>query len=167
MKKREKMPKVRVTKHGNTYIPPINELPKPLYINCPECGETWTGYKEQMDCEFLAHWQAEWTTKRRKILGVTVEDTYDQYICPECGCGFEVLDKSKRTYDVSEKLFEGVTIVAAGSFVLAIITSAANLLANDGPKCKWISAFALFGIFLASSLVLIWLNWLDTKDLND
>lgn len=167
MKKREKLPKVRVTKHGNTYIPPINELPKPLYINCPECGETWTGYKEQMDCEFLAHWQAEWATKRQKILGVTVEDTYDQYICPECGCEFEILDKSKRTYDMSEKLFEGVCAVMAGSLVFSIIISAANLLASDGPMCKWTIVFVLLGIFLASSLVLAWLNWLDTKDLND
>ena len=161
MKKREKMPKVMVTKHGNTYIPPINELPKPLYINCPECGETWTGYKDQMDCEFLAHWQAECTTKRRKILGVTVEDTYDQYICPECGCGFEVLDKSKRTYDVSEKLFEGVCVVTGGSLILSWSESAANLLTDDGPKCRWIIAFAILGIFLASLVVCIWLNCLD------
>lgn len=167
MKKREKPPKVRVTKHGNTYIPPINELPKPLYINCPECGETWTGYKEQMDYEFLAHWQAEWTIKRRKILGVTIEDTYYQYICPECGCGFEILDKSKRTYDVSEKLFEGVCTVMAGSLVFALIITATNLLASDGPMCKWTIAFVLWGIFLASSLALIWLNWLDTCGLHD
>lgn len=167
MKKREKMPKVRVTKHGNTYIPPINKLPKPLYVCCPECGETWTGYKEQMDCEFCAHWQAERVTKRRKILGVTVEDTYDQYICPECGCGFEVLDKSKRTYDVSEGLNETVSTVVAGSLVLAICISAANLLAPDGPECRWIIVYVLLGILLASSLALVWLNWLDTKDLND
>ena len=167
MKKREKMPKARVTKHGNTYIPPINELPKPICINCPECGETWTGYKEQMDCDFLALWQAAWTTKRRKILGITVEDAYDQYICPECGCEFEVLDKNLRTYGMSEKLFEGVCTVMAGSLVLALCVSAANLLANDGPTFKWIIALVLWGIFLASLLVLVWLNWLDTKDLND
>ena len=167
MSKREKPPKIRVTKHGNTYIPPINELPKPICINCPECGEVWTGYKEQMDCEFLAHWQAKWTIKRKKILGVTVADTYDQYICPECGCGFEVLDKSMRTYGVSEKLFEGVCVVMACSLIVAIGVSAANLLANDGPKCKWLIDLVFLGIFLASSMVLVWLNWLDTKGLND
>lgn len=167
MKKREKPPKVTITKHGNTYIPPINELPKPLCINCPECGETWTGYKEQMDCAFLAHWHAKWTTKRRKILGVTVEDTYDQYICHECGCGFEVLDRNKRTYKMSDGLFVGVCSVMACSLVSVIIISAVNLLANDGPIFKWTIILALFGIFLASLLVLIWLNWLDTKDSGD
>lgn len=167
MKKRIKPQKVRITKHGNTYIPPINEIPKPLYINCPECGETWTGYKEQMDCEFLAHWQAEWTTKRRKILGVTVEDIYNQYICPECGCEFEILDKNLRTYDVSDGLIEGVTTVVAGSLVLAICISAANLLANDGPEYRWILVFVLLGIFLASLLVLVWLHWLDMCGLHD
>lgn len=167
MKRHEKPPKNRVTKHGNTYIPPLNELPKPLYVCCPECGETWTGYKEQMDCSFLALWHAEWATRRQKILGITIEDTYDQYICPECGCEFEALDKSKRAYDVSEKLFEGVCTVMACSLVFAIIISAANLLASDGPACKWIIVFVLLGIFLASLSVLVWLSWLDTKDLND
>ncbi|MBR5299061.1 MAG: hypothetical protein IKU36_02295 [Bacteroidales bacterium] len=167
MKKREKMPKIMVTKHGNTYIPPINELPKPLYINCPECGETWTGYKEQMDGEFLANWKAELTTKHRKILGITVEDTYNRYICPECGCEFEVLDRNLRSYDVSEKLFEGVCVVMAGSLALAIIVSSANLLASDGPMCKWTIALILWGAFLASLMVLVWLNWLDTCGLHD
>lgn len=167
MKKRSIPPKIRVTKHGNTYIPPLDELPEPFYICCPECGEAWTGYREQMDCEFLANWHVGLTTKRRKILGITVEDTYDRYICPECGCGFEVLDKKQRSYDVSEKLFEGVCTVMACSLVFAIIISAANLLASDGPACKWIIVFVLLGIFLASLSVLVWLSWLDTKFPND
>jgi predicted RNA-binding Zn-ribbon protein involved in translation (DUF1610 family) len=167
MKKREKPPKVRVTKHGNTYIPPIKELPKPLYVCCPECGETWTGYKEQMDFVFLSLWKPKMTAKRRKILGITVEDSYNQYICPECGCEFEVLDRSKRTYDVSEKLNEGVCGIGALSLVLAIIISAANLLTNDGPKCKWMIVLVLLGIFFASGFTFIWLCWLDTKDSGD
>jgi predicted RNA-binding Zn-ribbon protein involved in translation (DUF1610 family) len=167
MKKREKPPKVRVTKHGNTYIPPIKELPEPLYVCCPECGETWTGYKEQMDFVFLSLWKSKMTTKRRKILGITVEDSYNQYICPECGCEFEVLDRSKRTYKMSDGLFVGVCSVMACSLVSVIIMSAVNLMANDGPIFKWTIILVLLSIFLASSSVLVWLNWLDTKDLND
>ena len=129
--------KVTVTKHGDTYIPPISELPEPFYLNCPECGETWCGYEPFKDEELCKDWRGHVIKKSKMRLGITVDDYFVAFTCPECGCEFELSSRESRYYHVSEKLFEVVASIAFLAFLFAGIIAASCWLAihvNGDPR---------------------------------
>ena len=160
--------KVRVTKHGDTYIPPISELPEPKTVSCPECGETWCGYDPGSDVEFCKGWSARVVKKSKTRLGITVNDYFVTFACPECGCEFELTKRELRYYNVSDKLFEAAVTITFLAFIFAGMIAASCWLAVHasgdprGTDVGYLIAKVLCLVGAVGVVALFLLAWLDS-----